>query len=175
MLNIVGDYHFAGAVTWAFEGPCSFPATHCKVDSLRPCDPDCLVLYYNLGNILVTTTTKICGHGPSAASCYLASSPETFCEYLLPICLGILHWKMAGIFGEFFLVSVSHEMKHENSSKKFGENSERNSRQNSVRKFEKFEELSFCDFSNLTNCRGFLSYKTWRVFSWRIFLGTFSQ
>ena len=33
------------------------------------------------------------------------------------ICLGILHWKMAGIFGEFFLVSVSHETKHENSSK----------------------------------------------------------
>ena len=27
---------------------------------------------------------------------------------------------MAGIFGEFFLVSVSHEMKHENSSKNSG-------------------------------------------------------
>ena len=30
---------------------------------------------------------------------------------------------MAGIFGEFFLVSVSHETKHEKSLKKFCENS----------------------------------------------------
>ena len=33
---------------------------------------------------------------------------------------------MAGIFGEFFLVSVSHKTKHENSSINFEENSERN-------------------------------------------------
>ena len=55
---------------------------------------------------------------------YFASSPETFCEYFFRSCLGILHWKMAGIFGEFVLVSVSHETKHGNSSKirgKFGE------------------------------------------------------
>ena len=52
--------------------------------------------------------------------CYFASSPEKFCEYFFRICLGILHWKMAGIFGEFFLVSVSHETKHENSSKNSG-------------------------------------------------------
>ena len=34
--------------------------------------------------------------------------------------------------------------------KNFGENSERNSGQNSGQKFEKFGELSFCDFSDLT-------------------------
>ena len=56
---------------------------------------------------------------------------------------------MVGIFGEFFLVSASHETKHENSSKNFGENSERNSGQNPGQKFEKFGELSFCDFSDL--------------------------
>ena len=31
-----------------------------------------------------------------------ACSPEEFCEYFFRVCLGILHWKMAGIFGEFF-------------------------------------------------------------------------
>ena len=57
---------------------------------------------------------------------------------------------MPGIFGEFFLVSVSHETKHENSSKrKIGENSEQNSGRISGWKFEKFGEVSFCDFSDL--------------------------
>ena len=46
-----------------------------------------------------------------------ARSPENFCGFLLRICLKILHWKMAGIFGEIFLVSVSHERKQENSPK----------------------------------------------------------
>ena len=54
--------------------------------------------------------------------------------------------KKGGDFGEFFLASVSHETKHE----KFGENSEQNSGQNSGRKFEKFGELSVCNFSDLT-------------------------
>ena len=47
--------------------------------------------------------------------------------------------KMAGISGDFYLVSVSHERKHENSCKisgKFG---------------AKFGELSFCNFSDLKN------------------------
>ena len=56
---------------------------------------------------------------------------------------------MAGIFGEFFLVSVSHETKHEKSSKNSEQNSEQNSGQNSGQKFEKFGELSFCNFSDL--------------------------
>ena len=51
---------------------------------------------------------------------YVACSPEEFCEYFFRVCLGILHWKMAGIFGGFFLVSVSHETKHEKSSKNSG-------------------------------------------------------
>ena len=46
------------------------------------------------------------------------------CLWIFFSCLpGNLHWKTAGIFGEFFLVSVSHEPKHEKSSKirgKFG-------------------------------------------------------
>ena len=54
---------------------------------------------------------------------------------------------MAGIFGEFFLVSVPHETKHENSSKNSGKL--RNSGQNSGQKSEKFGELSFCNFSDL--------------------------
>ena len=57
---------------------------------------------------------------------------------------------MAGIFVEFFLVSVSHETKHKKKRGKFGENSEQNSGQNSGRKFEKFGELSFCNFSDLS-------------------------
>ena len=55
---------------------------------------------------------------------------------------------MAEIFGEFFLVSVSHETKHENSSKNSGK-IRRNSGQNPGQKFEKLGELSFCDFSDL--------------------------
>ena len=51
---------------------------------------------------------------------YFACSPEEFCEYFFRVCLGILHWKMAGIFGEFFLVSVSHETKHEKSWRNSG-------------------------------------------------------
>ena len=51
---------------------------------------------------------------------YSARSPENFCGFFLRTCLGILHWKLAGIFSEFFLVSVPQEMKHENSSNNSG-------------------------------------------------------
>ena len=51
---------------------------------------------------------------------YFAHPPEHFCEYFFRNCLGILYWQMPGIFGDFFLVSVSHETKHENSSKNSG-------------------------------------------------------
>ena len=55
---------------------------------------------------------------------------------------------MAGIFGEFFLVSVSHETKHENSSKNSGKFGAKFGA-NSGEKFEKFGELSDCSFSDL--------------------------
>ena len=42
---------------------------------------------------------------------YFTRPPETICGFFLLICLGILHWEMAGIFGEFLLVSISHETK----------------------------------------------------------------
>ena len=76
---------------------------------------------------------------------HFACSPEKCCEYFFRICLG----KMAGIFGNFFLVSVSPKTKHEKLLEKIGENSEQNSGQNSGRKFKKFGELSFCDFCDL--------------------------
>ena len=56
---------------------------------------------------------------PDSKVCYFACSQE-FGEYFFRVCLGILHWKMAGTFGDFFLVSVSHETKHEKSSKHSG-------------------------------------------------------
>ena len=56
---------------------------------------------------------------------YFARSPEDFVDFFFRICLGILHWKMAGIFGEFFMVSVSHETKREKSSKNSGKNRSR--------------------------------------------------
>ena len=57
---------------------------------------------------------------------------------------------MAGILGEFF--SGLHFPRNEARKllKKFGKNPERNSGQNPGQKFEKFGELSFCDFSDLT-------------------------
>ena len=78
---------------------------------------------------------------------YSAGSPENFCGFFLRTCLGISHWKMVGIFSEFFLVSVSHEMKHEN-SKNSGKI--RSKIRGKIRdKFEKIGELSFCNFSDL--------------------------
>ena len=59
---------------------------------------------------------------------------------------------MAGIFGEFFLVSVSHEAKHENSSKNSGKIRSKIRGKNSGRKFEKFGKDSFCNFSDITFC-----------------------
>ena len=62
---------------------------------------------------------------------------------------------MAGIFGEFYLVSVSPRNEARKVFEKFGENSEQNSGQNSGRKFEKFGKLSFGNFSDLRNsCKG---------------------
>ena len=58
---------------------------------------------------------------------------------------------MAGIFGEFFLVSVSHETKHENSSKIRGKFGAKFGAKFGT-EFEKFGELSFCNFSDLTGC-----------------------
>ena len=77
-----------------------------------------------------------------------ACSPEKFCEYFFRVCLGILHWKMAGIFGEFFLVSVSHETKHEKSSKNSGKIRSKIRGKIRDEKFEKFGKLSFCNFSD---------------------------
>ena len=55
---------------------------------------------------------------------------------------------MAGIFGEFFLVSSFPRNKALKILEKFGEISEQNSGQNSGQNFEKFGELSFCNFSD---------------------------
>ena len=56
---------------------------------------------------------------------------------------------MAGIFGDFFLVSVSHETKHEKSSKNSGKIRSKIRGEIREKKFEKFGELSFCNFSDL--------------------------
>ena len=75
---------------------------------------------------------------------------RNFCGLFLRIRFGILDWKIAGIFRWFFFWSPSStEWSTKNSSKKLGRNSEQSSGQNSGRKFEKFRELSFCDFSDL--------------------------
>ena len=76
---------------------------------------------------------------------YFASSPENSCGVFLWTCLGILHWKMALILVIFFWSPFPQKL-----LKKFGENSEKISGQNSGRKFEKFGELSFCNLSDLT-------------------------
>ena len=60
---------------------------------------------------------------------------------------------MAGIFGEFFLVSVSHETKHEKSSKNSGKIRSKIRAKIRDEKFKKFGELSVCSFSDLTNSR----------------------
>ena len=59
---------------------------------------------------------------------------------------------MAGIFGEFFLVSVSQETKRENSSKNSGKIRREIRGKNSGQKFKKFGELSDCDFPDLRYC-----------------------
>ena len=56
---------------------------------------------------------------------------------------------MAGIFGDFFLVSISHETKHENSSKNSGKIRREIRGKIRDKKIEKFGELSDCDFPDL--------------------------
>ena len=73
---------------------------------------------------------------------YFARPQKTFVGFFLRVCLGI---------GEFFSGLRFSRNEARKLLKKFGENSEQNSGQNSGRKFEKFGELSFCDFSDLTN------------------------
>ena len=64
------------------------------------------------------------GKPPKTLLCLLYRKIMWMCFFR--ICLGILHWKMTGIFDESFLVSISHKTKHEKSSN----NSEQNSGQN---------------------------------------------
>ena len=88
---------------------------------------------------------------PSALiNSYFACSPVEFCEYIFRVCLGILHWKMAGIFGESFWPPSPTKRSAKNPQKirgkfgakfgaKFGP------------KIRKIREFSFCNFPDLIN------------------------
>ena len=83
---------------------------------------------------------------------YFGCSPEEFCEYFFRVCLGILHWKMAGILKFFWWIFSGLSLPRNEARKvleKFGENSEQNPGQNSGRNIEKFGKLSFCNFPDL--------------------------
>ena len=83
------------------------------------------------------------------SSVTFARSPENFCRFSFRTCLGIPHWK----WGDFWWIFSGLRFPQNEARKllkNFGENSEQNSGQNSVQKFEKFGELSFCNFSDLT-------------------------
>ena len=54
---------------------------------------------------------------------------------------------MAGILGDFFLVSFVPQTEAQQILKNFGENSEQNSEQKLGQIFKNFGELSFCNFS----------------------------
>ena len=60
---------------------------------------------------------------------------------------------MAGIFGELFLVSVSHETKHEKSLKNSGKIQSKIRGKIRDENSKKFGELSFCNFSDLTEMK----------------------
>ena len=80
---------------------------------------------------------------------YFASSPETFCEYFFVFAWEFCIEKWRGFLVNLFWspFPTKRSMK---TPQKIGENSDRNSGQNPGQKFEKFGELSFCDFSDLT-------------------------
>ena len=80
---------------------------------------------------------------------YCACSPETFSEYFLSCLPGNFALKKGRDFWWIFLVSVYHETKHENSSKNSAKIRSKIRGKISGRKFEKFGELSFCNFSDL--------------------------
>ena len=85
----------------------------------------------------------------TATDNYFARSPENFCGFSFRVCLGILHWKKAGIFWWIFSGVRFPRNEARKLLKKFGENSERNSGQNPGQKFKKFAAT----FSDLTdNC-----------------------
>ena len=58
---------------------------------------------------------------------------------------------MAGIFGEFLLVSVSHKTKHENDSEHFGKIQSEIRGKMRDQNAKNSGKLSFCNFSDLTN------------------------
>ena len=62
-------------------------------------------------------------------NCCFASSPEKFRDHFFRICLGVWHWKMAGIFGEF-LWSPLPGKQSQKILEKFGENSEETPEEN---------------------------------------------
>ena len=70
-------------------------------------------------------------------------APETFCEYFFRVCLGICIQKSRLRFPRNEAQKIL---------EKLGEDSEENSGENPGRKFEKFGELSFCNFSDLIFC-----------------------
>ena len=92
-----------------------------------------------------TVTTVICTEYKARVPGYIPSylqnstgildfarSPENFCGFCLRSCLGILHWNMAGISGEFFWPPFPTKR-----STKLLKNSGQNSGQNSWWQFEK--------------------------------------
>ena len=71
-----------------------------------------------------------------------------FVEFAWEVCAE----KWRGFLVSFSWSPFSHETKRENSSKNLGKLRSKIRGQNSGRKFEKFGECSFCNFSDLRNC-----------------------
>ena len=81
---------------------------------------------------------------------YFASSPENFVNIFFVFAWEFCIEKWRGFLVNFFW-SPFPTKRSTKTPQKFGENSERNSGRNPGQKFEKFGELSFCDFSDLNN------------------------
>ena len=95
-----------------------------------------------------------------------ACSPEKFCEYFFRVCLGVLHWKVAG----FWVIFCGLRFPRNEAGKilqNFGENSKQNSGQDPGQKFAKKhreEKLLFCNFSDLIILGRYWWNKTSRAF-----------
>ena len=100
---------------------------------------------------------------PDPTHIYFEDSPENVCEYFSVFAREFCIEKWRGFLVNFLWYPFPAK-RSTKTPQKFGENPERNSGQNPGQKFEKFGELSFCDFSDLTHIDSFRNLSGFRAF-----------
>ena len=107
---------------------------------------------WRLALYLCSPNPQTLGSVGGCASCYFACSPEEFCEYFFRVCLGILHWEMAGISGDFFWSPSPTKRSTKSPRKIQGKFGAKFGAKFGTKIRKNFGELSFCNFPDLASC-----------------------